>query len=109
MNQKPIQTEKHNADKSSTGSIRSFYKSNPWKSRFILATLILILILSIARLALSQTIIYGVTSWLKDHQIEATIDDIKINIIGGTVTLINAKANKDGQPLFNIGLVDIHW
>ena len=94
---------------SKTGRLKTFYKRNPWKSRFILAAIVLILILSIMRLALSQSIIYGVTSWLKDNQIEATIEDIKINIIGGTVTLVNAKGNKDGQPLFNIGLVDLHW
>ncbi|MFV2004203.1 MAG: DUF748 domain-containing protein [Gammaproteobacteria bacterium] len=108
--QSPTGPNKVPDKKSSSGkNIKSLYKHNPWKSRFILIAFSIIILLGIARLALPQTIIYSATSWLKDHDIVATIEDININIFNGTVSLVNAKGNKSGQPLFNVGLIDIHW
>jgi hypothetical protein len=69
----------------------------------------LIIIITIARLVLTPTIIYGTTSWFKDRGIDTTIEDIKISIFSGTISLVNMEGYKDSQPLFNIGLVDIHW
>ncbi len=92
-----------------TTTIKTLYTKNPWKGRFILTLFILTLILIIIRAALPQTIIYSATSWLKQQGIESTIEDININIFGGTVSLINAMGSKDSNILFNAGLVDIHW
>jgi Domain of Unknown Function (DUF748) len=89
--------------------ITAFRKENRWQSRIIITLLILILILGITRVLLPPTIIYSTTSWLKKQGIESTIEDINIDIIDGTVSLINARGFTDGTPLFNVGLVDIYW
>ncbi len=89
--------------------IKSFYKSRPWTTRLVVALLILSLLIICLRIALSPGIIYGANTWLKKQGIESSIEDININIFNGTVSLINASGNKNGNPLFNIGLVEIHW
>jgi len=90
-------------------NIKAFYHRRPWTGRFIITFFILALLLSIVRMTLSPGIIYSTTSWLKKQGIEASIEAININIFEGTVTLKNAIGQKDGKPLFNIGLVDLHW
>ncbi|NOR42247.1 MAG: DUF748 domain-containing protein [Gammaproteobacteria bacterium] len=90
-------------------NIKTFYQANPWKGRTIIALLSIVIVLGAVRLALPQTIIYSATSWLEKRDIDSTIEAININIFDGTVSLINAKGSKDGKPLFNIGLIDIHW
>jgi len=90
-------------------NIKSFYRSNPWKGRIIIALISIIILLVVVRLALPQTIIYSATSWLKKRNIDSTIEAININIFNGTVSLVNAKGSQDGKPLFNVGLIDIHW
>ncbi len=90
-------------------SVKSYYKNNRWQGRIILTLLIFTLILGIVRLLLPQTLIYSTTSWLKGQGIDSSIEAININIINGTVSLVNAKGSKNGEPLFNIGLVDIYW
>ena len=89
--------------------IKNYHKNKRWQSRTILTLLVLLFILGLARLLLSQTIIYSATSWLKEQGIDSTIEAIDISIIDGTVSLVNAKGYKDGTALFNIGLVDIYW
>ena len=89
--------------------IKTFRKEKRWQSRVILTLLILTLIFGIARLLLTPTIIYGTTSWLEKQGIESTIETINIDIIDGTVSLVNARGFSDGKPLFNVGLVDIYW
>lgn len=89
--------------------IKNYRNRNPGRSRFIIAVLILMTLLLVLRLALSPGIIYGATSWLKDQGIDANIESIEINIIKGSVQLINATGNKDGKQLFNVGLIEIHW
>jgi hypothetical protein len=89
--------------------IKTFYHHRPWAARFVAALFIFILLLIGARFALSPGIIYGATSWLKKQGIEASIEAVEINIFDGSVTLKNAIGNKDGKPLFKIGLVDLHW
>ena len=89
--------------------VKSYYKNNRWQGRIILTFIVVTLILGIARLLLPQTIIYSTTSWLKGQGIDSSIEAININIIDGTVSLVNAKGSKNGEPLFNIGLVDIYW
>lgn len=88
---------------------KSYYKSNPWKSRALITAVIFILLFSFIRIILTPTIIYGTTSWLADQGIESSIEDIHFNIIDGTVSLINAKGHEQGKPLFNIGLIEIYW
>jgi hypothetical protein len=88
---------------------KSWYKDHRWQGRTALVFLVLILVLGIARLLLPQTIIYSTTSWLKKQGIDSTIETINIDIIDGTVSLVNARGLKDGEPLFNIGLVEIFW
>ncbi len=89
--------------------IKNFYKNKPWAARSILALSILILLIIAIRIALSPAIIYGATSWLKKQGIDSSIEDIKFNIFDGTVSLVNATGTKNGEALFNIGLIDIHW
>jgi len=89
--------------------IKLFYKNRPWTTRLIAVFLILSLLIIALRIALSPGIIYGANSWLKKQGIESSIEDININIFDGTVSLINAIGYKKGSPLFNIGLVEIHW
>ncbi|MFV9615155.1 MAG: DUF748 domain-containing protein, partial [Gammaproteobacteria bacterium] len=89
--------------------IKTFHIHRPWSSRFIIAFLVLILLSISIRVALSPGIIYGATSWLKKQGIDSNIEDIKINVFNGTVSLVNATGTKNGEALFNIGLVDIHW
>ncbi len=91
------------------GRIKTFYLHKPWAARFIAVLFIFILLLIGTRFALSPGIIYGTTSWLKKQGIEASIEAVEINIFEGTITLKNAIGNKDGKPLFKIGLVDLHW
>lgn len=89
--------------------MQAFYNSNLWRGRFILVFIIIIVLLGMVRLTLPQTIIFSTTSWLKQQGIESTIESINIDILNGTVSLVNATGSKDAEPLFNIGLVDIHW
>jgi hypothetical protein len=90
-------------------TIKNYYKNNPWKGRFILTSFILLLILILARAVLPHTIIYSATSWLKQQNIDSSIESININLLSGTVSLNNAQGSKNGEPLFNIGRIDIHW
>ena len=90
-------------------NIKAFYLRRPWTGRFIVAFFILSLLLIIARIALSPGIIYGATSWLKKQGIEASIKAVDINIFDGTVTLKKAVGSKNGKPLFEVGLVELHW
>ncbi len=90
-------------------NVKAFYLRRPWSGRFIVAFFILSLLLIIARIALSPGIIYGTTSWLKKQGIEASIEAVDINIFDGTVTLKKAVGNKNGNPLFKVGLVELHW
>ncbi len=89
--------------------MQAFYNSNLWRGRFILAFIIVFVLLGMVRLALPPSIIFGSTSWLKQQGIESSIESINIDILNGTVSLINAEGSKNGEPLFNVGLIDIHW
>ena len=89
--------------------MRALYNSNLWRGRFILAFIIIFVLLGMVRLALPQSIILGSTSWLKKQGIESSIESINIDILNGTVSLLNAKGSKGGEALFNVGLIDIHW
>ncbi len=92
-----------------TANIKNLYANNPWKGRLILTVLIIVIILTIIRVTLSPAIVYSTTSWLKKQGIESAIEEIKINLHDGSISLVNAKGFKDNDPLFNIGLIDIHW
>lgn len=89
--------------------IKNFYKSNLLRGRFILTLTILIVILGVARISLPYTIIYSATSWLKQQGIDSSIEDINIDILNGSFSLVNATGSENGNPLFNVGLIDIHW
>ncbi|MCK5395768.1 MAG: hypothetical protein KAJ32_07235, partial [Gammaproteobacteria bacterium] len=91
------------------GHIKNFYKARPWTARILGTLLILSLLVIVLRIILSPVIIYGTNSWLKKQGLESSIEAIDISIIKGTVSLIKASGKKDGSPLFNIGLVEIHW
>jgi len=94
---------------SSITRFKTFSLNNPWKARASIALGATLLLLVIIRLILSPTIIYGVNNWLKDQNIDSTIEDVKIGIFNGTVSLVNAKGSRDNRTVFDIGLVDIHW
>ncbi len=89
--------------------IKNFYRNRPWTARFVITFIVLGLLVTGLRIALSPGIIYGANSWLKKQGIDSTIEAVDINIFDGTVSLVNASGSKNGEPLFNIGLVDIHW
>lgn len=90
-------------------SLKNIYKNNPWKGRFFLIIFILLLLLALLRAALPHTIIFSTTSWLKQQNIDATIESININLFSGTVSLLNAQGSENGRPLFNVGRIEIHW
>ena len=89
--------------------LKTFYHRSPWTGRFIITFFVFTLLLIGARIALSPGIIYGTTSWLKQQGIEANIETVDFDILDGTVLLKNAVGNKDGTPLFKIGLIELHW
>jgi len=89
--------------------LKQFYRDNRWKSRFLIAFLALFFLLVLVRATLPQTVIYSATSWLKKQGIESSIEDIDFDFFDGTISLFNAEGSLDGTPLFNIGLVEIHW
>jgi hypothetical protein len=98
-----------NNQHSSASNLKSYYKANPWKSRFILIILSLVILLTIVRIALTPVIIYGTTDWLKKQGIDSTIEDIEFNFINGNISLIDASGYHDDKLLFNIHLVELHW
>lgn len=89
--------------------IQAAYKTNPWKGRFILMLIFIIILVGIVRVTLPHTIIYGATTWLKQQGIISTIEDIDIDILNGSFSLVNATGSESGKPLFNVGRIDIHW
>lgn len=88
--------------------LKNYYRKNPWKGRLIIAFCALTITLGIVRLVMPHTIIYAATSWLKERGVDSTIDDVNINILNGTFSLVNAHGTKDGETLFHVGLIDIH-
>lgn len=100
---------KHHDQKITLEQLKTYYRSNPWKSRIYLTTSVFIIIFTFVRIILTPVIIYSSTSWLEEQGIKSSIEDIEFNIIDGTVSLINAKGSKDGEKLFEIGLIDIYW
>jgi len=89
--------------------IKSFYTDNPWKWRLLVTFAAILFVLTLVRILLPQTVIYSANTWLKNQGIESSIEKININIFDGTISLINASGSQDGGPVFNIGLIDIHW
>ena len=89
--------------------LQTFYRSKLWRGRLILALTSFVLLISIYRITLPHTIIYSATSWLKQQNIETTIESINIDIINGSFSIVNATGSENGSPLFNVGLIDIHW
>jgi len=89
--------------------IKTFYTANLLRGRLLLGITILLSLFLLLRVLLTPVISYTATSWLKKQNIEATIESIEISFFNGTVSLHNAVGKKDDKPLFNIGLIDIHW
>jgi Domain of Unknown Function (DUF748) len=80
-----------------------------WLRRSALAVIIIAAIIALARLTLPYSIILGATSWLEKQGVQSSIEDIRIDVIGGKFTLINATGTIDQKPVFKIGLIDIRW
>lgn len=80
-----------------------------WLRRSLLTLLIFIVIIVLVRLTLPYSIIFGANTWLEKQGISSTIEDIRIDVLDGKFTLVNAKGTAGQQPVFNVGLVDIHW
>ncbi len=95
--------------KNTRAIVTTFYRNKPWTGRFLLSIFILLLALTIFRAALPQAIIYNTTSWLEQKGIHASIESVDISLFNGSISLTNATGSKKGKPLFNIGLIDIHW
>lgn len=89
--------------------LKIFYKNHLWAGRSILTVIIFSLLIISLRVALSPGIIYGTTSWLKKQGVTSSIEDIDINLLDGSVSLINAEGSKNGKTIFNINLIRIHW
>lgn len=89
--------------------LKTLYGNHLWAGRSIVTLLAITLITIGLRLALTPGIIYGTTSWLKKQGITSSIEDIEINILGGSVSLINAEGHRDDSTLFNIDLIEIQW
>jgi hypothetical protein len=80
-----------------------------WLRRSLLAVIIIIAIIVLARVTLPYSIIFGASTWLEKQGIHTTIEDIRIDVIGGKFTLVNATGTIDRTPAFHVGLIDIHW
>ena len=80
-----------------------------WLRRSLIAVVIIIAIIVLARVTLPYSIIFGATTWLEKQGIQTTIEDIRIDVIGGKFTLVNATGTIDQAPAFHVGLIDIHW
>jgi hypothetical protein len=80
-----------------------------WLRRSLLAVIIIIAIIVLARVTLPYSIIFGATTWLEKQGVHTTIEDIRIDVIGGKFTLVNATGTIDQTPAFHVGLIDIHW
>ncbi len=89
--------------------LQAFRCRHPRGSLFIFILLILTVLFIALRIALSPAIIFGATSWLKDQGIDANIDAIEISFTNGSLHLKNVTGNKNGEPLFNINLIELHW
>ena len=94
---------------STLNRFKNFYIENPWKGRILLTISTLCLLLVIVRLILTPSIIYGVNNWLKEQGIDSSIEDVKIGLFNGTVSLLNATGSRNDKTVFDIGLIDIHW
>ena len=88
---------------------KSLYNNNLWQGRLLLSTLIILLILIIVRISLPYTIVYSAVYWLNKQGVTSQIEDITINIIDGTFSVLNATGSKDGDTVFNIGRASIDW
>jgi len=89
--------------------LRRAYRLDNWRGRTLLAFTILLVLLIFMRIVLTPSIIYATESWLKGQGVDAHIEDIEIRIIDSRVSLIEARGEKDGKPLFHIGKVHIDW
>ena len=88
---------------------KSLYKKHPRTGLSIVILLAISMFFIGLRFALSPGIIYGTTSWLKSQGISSSIEDLHFNILDGSVSLVNAKGLKDGNLLFNVNLIELHW
>jgi hypothetical protein len=88
--------------------LRTYFTRYPRSSRLGLFLIGLTLVFVILRIILTPTIIHLTDSWLKDQGIDASIEDIRLNIIDGTVTLTNAKGTIQGKTVYEIGRVHLH-
>jgi hypothetical protein len=91
------------------GQIRAWYKNNLWQGRLLFTALILFLVLVIVRVSLPFTIVYSAVYWLDKQGITSQIDDISINVIQGTFSILNASGTKNGDTVFNIDKASIDW
>jgi outer membrane protein OmpA-like peptidoglycan-associated protein len=91
------------------GWTKTLYSNNLWQGRLLLTTLIILLILTIVRVSLPYTIVYSATYWLDKQGVTSQIEDISINVIQGTFSIINASGSKNGDQVFNIGMAEIDW
>lgn len=89
--------------------VKRLYDLHRWQGRSLFAVTFLLLILLFIRATLAPTLIYATTDWLGSQGIDAHIEDIDINLIDGSVSLIDAEGNTQGKPLFTIGRIEIHW
>lgn len=97
------------AQDSSHSKFKAWRFANPWKSRLLFVFLTLFVLITIIRIALAPSIIYGATNWLKEQGIDSTIEDINFNFISGNISLVDASGYVDDELLFNIDLIEIHW
>jgi len=92
-----------------SNKLKTFFTNYPWTSRISLFFISLIIILIIVRIILTPVIIHLTASWLEDQGIESSIEDIRLNLIKGTVELTEAKGTRQGKPLYEVGSITIFW
>jgi len=71
--------------------------NNRWQGRLLLSLFVTIIFVTAIRLALSPAIIYGANNWLESQGINSSIEDIHIDILDGTVSLINAECTRPAR------------
>ena len=73
---------------------------------FLLSIAILLLIL---RVSLPAIVKAGTVSWLKDHDVSATIQDVSFNFTNGNFILHNLVGKNTENHGFNIGQLELQW
>lgn len=75
----------------------------------LLFLLTIVILLVILRISLPAIVKAGTVSWLKEHDVAATIQDVSFNFTNGNFILHHLSGKNTDNNGFNIGLLELHW